>query len=57
MLSLYEYRKAKMAVVDEEPEVAPKSRAANHTQRAPSRAFNLSVSIAHAVSALYALTD
>lgn len=46
-----------MAVVDEEPEVAPKSRAADHTQRAPSRAFKLMVSIIQARSALYALTD
>lgn len=48
-----------MAVVDEEPEEVPKSRAANHTPRAPSRAFKLMVSTIHAiaVSALDALTD
>lgn len=46
-----------MAVVDEEPEVVPKSRAADHTQRAPSRAFKLMISILHVISALYALTD
>lgn len=51
MLNEYEDWEAKMAAVGEEPEVVPKSRVADHTQRAPSRTSKGMVSTVHAVSA------